>query len=148
MENLSDVIEAAKGIGKSQKSIVESLFEAKSSLPIKFFSYSKIAIYKLQDKGIIQIEEDRISLTELGQYVYNFCQGKYDEEVNLLNNVEKKQKKESSKFTELKQTMVEKSNQFLELYKQEFNRQEIGDRYKISRERVRQILDINPAFHT
>ncbi len=103
MENLSDVIEAAKGIGKSQKAIVESLFkinqslpesqrtiveslfEANTSLSIKFFSSAKIAISKLLDKGIVQIEEDRISLTELGRDVYDLCQGKYDEEFKLLN---------------------------------------------------------------
>jgi hypothetical protein len=165
MENLLDVIEAAKGIGKSQKAIVESLFkinqslpesqrtivkslfEAKASLSIKFFSSDKIAISKLLDKGIVQIKEDQISLTELGRGVYYLCQGKYDGEVKSLNDIEKKQRGDSSKLTERKQAKLEKSNQFLELYKQGLNRQEIGDKYGVSRERVRQLLDSNPAFH-
>jgi hypothetical protein len=33
MENLSDVIEAAKEIGKSQKALIESLFKINLSLP-------------------------------------------------------------------------------------------------------------------
>jgi transcription elongation factor Elf1 len=148
MENLSDVIEAAKQIGKSQKAIMESLFEVKSSLSIRFFGSNKNPIFKLQDKGIVQIEEDQVYLTDLGQDVYCLCQGKYDEEVNSLNDVEKKQRKESSKFTALKQERLEKSNQFLELYKQGLNRQQIGEKYGLSRERVRQLLAINPAFHT
>ena len=148
MENLSDIIEAAKGIGKSQKAIVESLFEVKSSLTIRFFGSDKAAIFKLQGKGIVQIEEDRVSLTNLGHDVYFLCQGKYDEEVNLLNDAKKKERKESSRSAVLKQASLEKSNQFLELYKQGLNRQEIGDRHEISRERVRQILDSNPAFYS
>ena len=76
MENLSDVIEAAKRIGKSQKAIVESLFEAKSPLSIQFFGSNENPIFKLQDKGIVQIEENRISLTNLGRAVYEFHQGK------------------------------------------------------------------------
>jgi Hypothetical methyltransferase/Probable Zinc-ribbon domain/Type III restriction enzyme, res subunit len=145
MENLSDVIEAAKGIGKSQKLIVESLFEVKSSLPIRFFSSKGISVFKLQDKGIIKIEEDHISLTELGQDIYDLYKGKYDEEINILNETERKK---LSRSTEIQQKKCEKSNQFLELYKQGLNRQEIGNKYGVSRERVRQLLDINPAFHT
>jgi tetratricopeptide (TPR) repeat protein len=144
MENLSDVIEAAKGIGKSQKAIVELLFEAKSSLPIKFFGSNKSVIFKLQAKGIILIKEDLVFLANLGQSVYNLLQGKYDEEINSFNEIERK---ESSKKTELKQAKSEKSNQFLELYRQGLSYQDIGDKYAISRERVRQVLNPNPEFH-
>jgi hypothetical protein len=147
MENLSDIIEAAKGIGKNQKAIIESLLEIESSIPIRVFKSDKLAILKFQNKGIVQIEEDRISLTDLGRAVYELLQGKYDEEINLLNEAKKKERKESSKFAELRQAKIEKSNQFLELYKQGLTYQEIGDKYGVSRERVRQLLDINPAFH-
>ncbi|MEI8118929.1 MAG: zinc-ribbon domain-containing protein [Methylophilaceae bacterium] len=42
---------------------------------------------------------------------------------------------------------LEKSNQFLELYKQGLTYQEIGDQFNLSRERVRQLLDQNVEFH-
>jgi hypothetical protein len=148
MENLVDVIEAAKGIGKNQKAIIESLLEIESSIPIRVFKSDKLAILKFQNKGIIQIEEDRISLTNLGLAVYEFLQGKYDEEIKSLNEIKKKEKKESSKFAEFRRAKLEKSNQFLELYKQGLTYQDIGDKYKLSRERVRQLLDSNPAFHS
>lgn len=41
---------------------------------------------------------------------------------------------------------LEKSSVFLELYKQGMTYQQIGDKYGITRERVRQLLNINPAF--
>lgn len=42
---------------------------------------------------------------------------------------------------------LEKSKQFLELYKQGLTYQEIGDKFSLTRERVRQLLNQNPAFH-
>jgi transcription elongation factor Elf1 len=145
MENLADIIEAAKGIGKSQRAIVESLFEVKSSLSIQFFGSDKSIVFKLQSKGITQIEDDRVSLTDLGRHVYDLWQGNYEEKINVLNWTERK---ELSILTERKQAKLEKSNQFLELYKQGLSYQDIGDKYAISRERVRQILNPNPEFHT
>jgi Probable Zinc-ribbon domain len=144
MENLSDIIEAAKGIGKSQRAIVESLFEVKSSLSIQFFGSNKSVVFKLQTKGIAQIEKDRVSLTDLGRDVCDLWKGRYDEEINILNRTERK---ELSISTERKQAKLEKSNQFLELYKQGLSYQDIGDKYAISRERVRQVLNPNPEFH-
>jgi transcription elongation factor Elf1 len=47
----------------------------------------------------------------------------------------------------LNQEKLARSNEFLELYKQGLSYQDIGDKYGLSRERVRQILKINPAFH-
>jgi hypothetical protein len=46
-----------------------------------------------------------------------------------------------------KQQQLAKSNQLLELYKQGLTYQDIGSECGVSRERVRQILDQNPAFH-
>jgi Hypothetical methyltransferase/Probable Zinc-ribbon domain/Type III restriction enzyme, res subunit len=147
MENLSDVIEAAKGIGKKHKEIIEVLLEVQSSSPIRCFKSSeKLAILKLQNKGIVQIEDDLISLTDLGRDVDEFLQVKYDEEINSLNDVEKKEINESSKFAE-RRADLEMSNQFLELYKQGFNRREIMGKYGVSYERVQKLFDINPAFH-
>jgi DNA-directed RNA polymerase specialized sigma24 family protein len=45
------------------------------------------------------------------------------------------------------QKRLEKSNEFLELYKQGLTYQDIGDKYGLTRERVRQLLNFNPAFH-
>jgi len=45
-----------------------------------------------------------------------------------------------------KQAKLNKSNEFLELYKKGLTYQDIGDEHGISRERVRQILNINPDF--
>jgi predicted transcriptional regulator len=45
------------------------------------------------------------------------------------------------------QKRLEKSNEFLELYKQGLTYQDIGNKYELTRERVRQLLNINPAFH-
>lgn len=44
------------------------------------------------------------------------------------------------------QKRLEKSNEFLDLYKQGLTYQEIGDKYGLTRERVRQLLNLNPAF--
>lgn len=42
---------------------------------------------------------------------------------------------------------LQKSELFLELYKQGLTYQEIGDKYSLTRERVRQLLNQNPDFH-
>lgn len=47
----------------------------------------------------------------------------------------------------LQRKKLEKGNEFLSLYKKGLTYQEIGDKHGISRERVRQILNKNPAFH-
>jgi Hypothetical methyltransferase/Probable Zinc-ribbon domain/Type III restriction enzyme, res subunit len=147
MENLSDVIEAAKGIGKKHKEIIEVLLEIQSSSPIRGFKSSEIpVILKIKDKGIVQIEDDLISLTDLGRDVHEFLQIKYDEEINSLNDLEKKEINESSKFAE-RRADLEMSTQFLELYKQGFNRREIMGKYGVSYERFQKLFNINPAFY-
>ncbi len=69
----------------------------------------------------------------------------------IASSLEVKNKPELSKramrWSKVKQEKLEKSNQFLELYKQGLTYQYIGEQYGLSRERVRQILTINPAFH-
>ena len=57
-------------------------------------------------------------------------------------------RKISTKKEAAKQERLEKSNQFLELYKQGFSYQDIGVKYGLSRERVRQVLKPNSEFHT
>lgn len=70
-------------------------------------------------------------------------------DINNSENVRKDSgDKELSKSDQQRQRKIERSNQLLELYKQGLSYQDIGDQQgKISRERVRQILHTNPAFH-
>jgi transcription elongation factor Elf1 len=72
MKNVSDVIKASKKLSENQKSIIRSLFESELSLPIHLFENYNIVIPRLQSRGIIQLKEDRVSLTNLGQAVYKF----------------------------------------------------------------------------
>lgn len=58
------------------------------------------------------------------------------------------EKRTSSVISARQSAKLAKSNEFLELYKQGLSYQEIGDKFGISRERVRQILEINPEFHS
>jgi hypothetical protein len=108
-------------------------------------------IFSLKDRGIIEIQNEQISLTVLGHAVLAHLDSL------SLNSIESKtdSEKGSHKINDtslshakvLRQQKLEKSNQFLELYKQGLSYQDIGDKYKLSRERVRQILKPNPAFH-
>jgi DNA-binding CsgD family transcriptional regulator len=75
---------------------------------------------------------------------------------DLSESTVRKYLKEHSEF-ELRPTPInlekqkkrlEKSEQLLELYKQGLSYQEIGDKFNISRERVRQLLNLNSAFNT
>lgn len=138
--------EATKGFGRNQRLILSSLYLNPQS--IKKFTSVRNTILNLQDRGLVQLENDQISLTDFGQSVCESWREQDDNsKLGFLSELDNDQKKEPSKSTQLKQVKLEKSNQFLELYKQGLNRQQIGDQYGISRERVRQILNINPAFH-
>jgi Hypothetical methyltransferase/Probable Zinc-ribbon domain/Type III restriction enzyme, res subunit len=139
MENSSNVIEAGKGLSVKQKSILKSLFQFNSPLPIQFFDSEKAVVFRLQDRHLIEIKNEQVSLTTLGKDVLEYRQnrkinGPKSQNLSPLNDVRKQQR-------------LEKSNQFLELYKQGLSYQDIGDKYELSRERVRQILKHNPAFH-
>ncbi|MBW4462468.1 MAG: DEAD/DEAH box helicase family protein [Nodosilinea sp. WJT8-NPBG4] len=52
-----------------------------------------------------------------------------------------------SRKAQLSAQKMERSNQYLALYKQGLSYQQIADKFKISRERVRQVLNPNPNFH-
>jgi transcription elongation factor Elf1 len=139
MENTSNVTEAAKRLSQKQKSILRSLFQFNSPLPIQFFDSEKTVVLKLQDRCLIEVKNEQVSLTTLGKSVSAYWQNQRSNESasqnpSALNNARKQQR-------------LEKSNQFLELYKQGLSYQDIGDKYELSRERVRQILKPNPAFH-
>jgi Hypothetical methyltransferase/Type III restriction enzyme, res subunit/Probable Zinc-ribbon domain len=131
MENTSNVKEAAKSLSQKQKSILRSLLQFNSALPIQFFDSEKAVVLKLQERCLIEIQNEQVFLTVLGRDVLDYWE---NQNSSALNDARKQQK-------------LEKSNQFLELYKQGLSYQDIGDKYKLSRERVRQILKPNPAFH-
>lgn len=144
MDNAHKIWEATKGLGKNQTLILKSLYL--SPLPIKQFSSVKSTVFNLWDRGLVELKDAQVSLTELGQIVCVFWQ-KNDEKVETLFEIDQNVKENAPKSRKLRQENFEKSNQFLELYKQGLNRRQIGDKYGISRERVRQILNSNPAFH-
>ncbi|MBU6187593.1 MAG: hypothetical protein KGQ16_14680, partial [Cyanobacteria bacterium REEB444] len=178
MDDAHKIREAIKGFGKNQRLILSSLYL--SPRPIKQFSSVKDAILNLQSRELIELREDQVLLTELGQAVCeawqqqnseksdflpetNNCQKKesprltqlrakleksnqYSEKSDFLPETNNCQKKESPRLTQLR-AKLEKSNQFLELYKQGLSYQDIGDKHGLTRERVRQILNVNPAFH-
>jgi hypothetical protein len=145
MDDAHKIREATKGFGRSQRLILSSLYL--SPRPIRQFSSVKSAVFNLQNRGLIELRGDQVFLTELGQAVCEAWQEKNDGESDFLSETNSEQKKEPSKLTQLRQAKLERSNQFLELYKQGLSYQDIGDQHGLSRERVRQILNINPAFH-
>ncbi|XGB40298.1 MAG: hypothetical protein LVT47_06405 [Cyanobacteria bacterium LVE1205-1] len=145
MYNADKIREAIKGFGRNQKHILKSLYL--SPRPIKHFSSVKSAVFNLQNRGLIELRGDQVFLTELGQAVCEAWQEQNDGESDSLSETNCEQKKEPSKLTQLRQAKLERSNQFLELYKQGLSYQDIGDQHGLSRERVRQILNVNPAFY-
>lgn len=132
MENVSNITEAAKRLSQKQKSILRSLFQFNSPLPIQFFDSKKTVVLKLQDRGLVEIHDEQVSLTTLGRGVSEYWQSR---KINELKSSSPSPKNEA-----LKQERLEKSNQILELYKQGLTYQDIGNKYGLSRERVRQIL--------
>jgi hypothetical protein len=135
MDNTSNISEAAKKLGKSQKLIIKSLLQFNSSLPIEFFGSEKAVILNLQDKGFVEIKDVNVFLTALGRQLWEEWQTPKNKEQKISPEVEVR-----------KEERLAKSNQFLELYKQGLSYQGIADKYGLSRERVRQILNPNPLF--
>jgi hypothetical protein len=136
MENTSNILETAKRLGKSQKLVIKSLLQFKSSLPIEFFGSDKGVILTLQDRGLVEIKNDHVFLTSLGRELCEQWQTPKNKERKISPETEARQEQR-----------LAKSNQFLELYKQGLSYQGIADKYGLSRERVRQILNPNPLFH-
>jgi Hypothetical methyltransferase/Probable Zinc-ribbon domain/Type III restriction enzyme, res subunit len=149
MEITSDILEAVKGLGKNQKQIIKSLRNSSISLH-PLMSIRKV-IFNLRDRGIIEIQDEKMSLTFLGHavltYLDSLCLNSIDPKTDSEEDFQKINCKSLSHAEVLRQQKFEKSNQFLELYKQGLSYQDIGDKYKLSRERVRQILKPNAAFH-
>lgn len=146
MDDAYNIREATKKFGRMQRLILQSLYL--SSKPIKNFPSFKSTLLNLQERGLVQLKDDQVSLTDFGKAVCQFWQGQNDDgEVDFSPESESESKKESSKLTKIREAKLQKSNHFLELYKQGFSYQDIGDQHGLSRGRVRQVLDANPAFH-
>lgn len=145
MDKLNKIREATKGFGKNQTLILQLLYQ--SPQPIKQFSSVKNTVLNLQARELIAIKNDQVYLTELGQAVCEYWQQPNKNDATSESSSDKQEREISSRSAQLKAAKLEKSNQFLELYKQGLSYQQIGDRFSISRERVRQVLKPNPAFH-
>ena len=103
------------------------------------------AIINLEEKGLIEKKDNDINLNQLGKKVATYLQGTYKtvEKRKVVEDLKEKTKSQS-KSQKLK---LEKSNEMLDLYRQGLSYQDIGDLYNLTRERVRQLLNFNPAFH-
>jgi hypothetical protein len=148
MNDAYNIQETTKEFAKKQTRetrILRSLYS--SPQPIEQFSVIRKSLQNLQDRGLIEIKNDQASLTERGIAVCEYWKEQNIANFGSLSKSEDENVKEPSKREQLNQARLEKSNQFLELYKQGLTYQDIGDQHGLSRERVRQILDINPAFH-
>ena len=121
---------------------LQLLFKAPRQL--KFIRRAKNIILSLQQKDLLEVvgTEIRIAANKLDAIENIFASSKYsftDDELTetfvTANKVEAHSKKN------------EKSNQFLALYKRGLTYEAIGVLHGITRERVRQILTVNPDFH-
>jgi transcription elongation factor Elf1 len=133
-DNTSKIREAIRLLSHNQKSIIRLLFESDSCLSIESFN-RQYAISSLQGRDLVEIDDNQVSLSQLGRDVVEYWREQENSEVPCL--------KSSTELNDSRQKRLEKSNHFLELYKQGLSYQDIGDKYGLSRERVRQILNRN-----
>jgi len=84
---------------------------------------------------------------QLGRTACEFWKQPKKANIETDSNSDDQKRQQPSRIDKLRAERLEKSNQFLELYKQGLSYQQIGDRFSISRERVRQVLKPNPEFH-
>ena len=109
MEDISKIIQAIRFLSRNQKSIIRSLFESNSSFSIESFN-QKLAILSLQDRGLIEIDGNHVSLSTLGKDVVKYWHDQLSQE--------SPPRKSSNKWDDSRQKSLEKSNELLELYKQ------------------------------
>jgi transcription elongation factor Elf1 len=140
MENESNILEAAQKLSINQKFIIKSLIEF--SQPLQFFGSNKSGVLRLQHRGIVDIKDEDVFLTPLGKVIAESWQNPTIHE-SEHSKTSPEDKDGSRKRIENRQKKLEKSNEFLELYKQGLSYQDIGEKYNLSRERVRQILKYN-----
>lgn len=100
---------------------------------------------KVNDKSnsFLELSKEGFSYKDIAEF-YGLSEGTVRK---YLNDHPEFDIKSAPTAVQRKQQKLEKSNQFLELYKQGQTYQAIGDKFGLTRERVRQILNFNPAFH-
>jgi len=103
MDDAHKIRESTKRLGRQQRLTLESLYE--SSQPIMIFNLdsteSQQTLSSLQTRGLIELREDQVLLTELGQAVCEAWQEQNDEESDSLSETNGEQKKESPRSTQL-----------------------------------------------
>ncbi len=137
--SLFDVV--PRKLGKRQAMFLQFFDNAPRSLKQ---TCKKNLIPPLQERGLIEINRDVVSITPLGKSLLASFQqeaGKVFDKEELQSLFVSSQKIQSQK------RLHKKSEEFLSLYKQGLVYQAIGDLHGMTRERVRQILNKNPAFH-
>ena len=115
-------------LSETPKNLVDN---ATNNLKTRIFK----ALSTLENIGLTEKQNNEIHLNHLGQKVAEYLQVRHQKDNKKL------------KLQANIQAKLVKSNAMLELYRQGLSYQEIGTQYKITRERVRQLLDVNPAFH-
>ena len=138
MENTLNIVAAAKGLSHDQKSIIRTLFQCDFPVAIQFFDTDKTAIFQLQDRELILIQNRQVSLTALGIGISEYwqsqkCNGLKIAEISVIEASRNQQK-------------LETSDRFLDLYKQGLSYQDIGKKYGLGKGRVSNILESNPRF--
>lgn len=74
MENAQNISETTRRLSKSQKLILQLLYT--SPHPIKKFNSVKDTILNLQAKSLIELKAEQVSVTSLGQAIYESWQEK------------------------------------------------------------------------
>ena len=124
MNDDSIISEAIKGLGKNQALFLKSLYLSPQSSQQP--SSIKIIMLNLEDRGLIKRKEKQVFLTDLGKAVCEFWKEQNGGELEDATPI---RKQEPSKSIQAKKANLEKSNQFLELYKQGLSYQDIGDQH-------------------
>jgi DNA topoisomerase IA len=132
MEITSDILEAAKGLGKNQKLIIKSLRE--DPLPFQPLTSTRKVIFNLKNRGIIEIQDEQMSLTVLGHAVLAYLDSSCPDSIESISDSEEDLQqinyKALNRSETLKKQKLEKSNQFLELYNNTLDRITALSRHK------------------
>ncbi|MEA5575093.1 zinc-ribbon domain-containing protein, partial [Anabaena sp. UHCC 0451] len=123
--------------------IIQALIN--SPLPISHFNNLQNVVSSLIEHKLVTQKDEQLYLSSFGKKLWKYLQDDYT--ALLMNPSENSiDIKKPSKIELQRQKKLDKSNEYLELYKIGFSYQQIGDHYKVTRERVRQVLNSNPAF--
>ncbi|MGD9561211.1 MAG: zinc-ribbon domain-containing protein [Pyrinomonadaceae bacterium] len=99
----------------------------------------KLLIPHLSSEGKILVSADEVGLTDLGRQ-------SLDETVSLETKNEAKRRFFTTARVDGRSRLEDRAERFLALYRNGFTYQEIGDLHSLTRERVRQILNVTPNF--